>query len=73
MSQPSHNKMSKQGGASTRPEPLSDQPHSKYEKIRDLNSGTFGFVQLCKATCFNSASKNAQAGMPNIVCHMLMR
>ena len=48
MSQPSHNKMSKQGGASTRPEPLSDQPHSKYEKIRDLNSGTFGFVQLCK-------------------------
>lgn len=30
----------------SRPEPL--QGHPKYEKIKDLNSGTFGFVQLCK-------------------------
>lgn len=29
-----------------RQEPL--QHHPKYEKVKDLNSGTFGFVQLCK-------------------------
>lgn len=29
-----------------RPEPLLGHP--KYEKIKDLNSGTFGFVQLCR-------------------------
>jgi len=29
-----------------REEPL--QNHPKYEKVKDLNSGTFGFVQLCK-------------------------
>eukprot|EP00955_Chlamydomonas_euryale_P055884 356243-Chlamydomonas_euryale.AAC.6 len=30
----------------SKPEPLSGHP--KYEKIKDLNSGTFGFVQLCR-------------------------
>lgn len=29
-----------------RPEPL--EGHARYEKIKDLNSGTFGFVQLAK-------------------------
>lgn len=28
--------------------PLADPVHPRYEKIKDLNSGTFGFVQLCK-------------------------
>jgi serine/threonine-protein kinase SRK2 len=37
--------MSKPAGA-TRAEPL--ESHPKYEKVKDLNSGTFGFVQLCK-------------------------
>lgn len=37
-------KMSTKPGA--RPEPL--QGHPKYEKVKELNSGTFGFVQLCK-------------------------
>ena len=36
----------------TRQEPL--QGHPKYEKIKDLNSGTFGFVQLCKNKLDNS-------------------
>uniref|UniRef100_A0A7S3QM01 Protein kinase domain-containing protein n=1 Tax=Dunaliella tertiolecta TaxID=3047 RepID=A0A7S3QM01_DUNTE len=30
----------------SRPAPLDNHP--KYEKVKDLNSGTFGFVQLCK-------------------------
>ncbi|GFH29451.1 sulfur stress regulator, partial [Haematococcus lacustris] len=29
-----------------RPEPL--EGHPKYIKLKDLNSGTFGFVQLCQ-------------------------
>ena len=36
----------------TRAEPL--HGHPKYEKIKDLNSGTFGFVQLCKNKLDNS-------------------
>mmetsp|Transcript_32449 Transcript_32449/g.58064 ORF Transcript_32449/g.58064 Transcript_32449/m.58064 type:complete len:345 (-) Transcript_32449:136-1170(-) len=31
------------------PDPLLQPPHPRYEKIRDLNRGSFGFVQLARA------------------------
>jgi len=31
-----------------KPEPLADPPHPRYEKVKDVNRGSFGFVQLAK-------------------------
>jgi serine/threonine-protein kinase SRK2 len=48
--------------ASTRKDPLAGHP--KYEKIKDLNAGTFGFVQLCldKSTGEKCAIKFIERG-----------